>query len=165
MGYDYYGMNWDYGLSHHGVKGQKWGVRKRLKRAVSAVINRGGKLVKVAKGARQRRKEAREAKKESSNPESLISKDHAAGHSKKPIEQMTNSELQAMVTRLTLENNYRNQKNIQEAAAKGKSSVDKAIDALSKAGRAAETIDKLATSSEKIYKRFSARSSNTSGKK
>ena len=154
---DYYGVNWSYGFEHHGVKGQKWGVRRKLKRAGTAIINRGGKLVKAVrtrtKTAQQRRREAREAKKKKSNePVSLVSKDHAAGHSKKPVERMTNAELQAMVTRLTLENNYRTQKNMQEAAAKGKSNVDKALETLDKLNKGITTVNNTFASFDKLSK-------------
>ena len=170
MSQDYYGVNWSYGFEHHGIKGQKWGVRRKLKKAGTVIINRGGKLVKAVrtrtKTAKERRREAREAKKKKAiERTSLVSKDYEAGHSKKPIEQMTNAELQAMVTRLTLENNYRTQKNIQEVAAKGKSNVDKALETLDKLNKGLTSVNNTFASVEKAGATFDKWSKRSSGKK
>lgn len=122
----------------------KWGIRRKLKNKVrlvkrkltSKTINRNAKKTKSTKKA--------------STAQSLVSEDHKKGHSSKPVNQMTNAELKAMVDRLTLENSYNEQRNKQ----RGKDATDRAIETLTKLSNAANVLDNLYTKGSKYYKQY-----------
>lgn len=144
-------------LCHHGVKGMKWGVRRKLrskarvlKRRLSSglPINRNAKKIKVTKT-------------KASSSESLVSEDYKKGHSKKPINQMSNAELQAMVNRLTIENNYASQRKMQQ----GKSATEKALDYLGKTATALENANKIAQNSKKLYNLYKGEDTDDKKKK
>lgn len=122
----------------------KWGVRRKLKNKVrlvkrkltSKTINRNAKKTKSTKKV--------------STAQSLVSEDHKKGHLSKPVNQMTNAELKAMVDRLTLENSYNEQRNKQ----RGKDATDRAIETLTKLSNAANVLDNLYTKGSKYYKQY-----------
>lgn len=134
-------------LCHHGVKGMKWGVRRKLrskarvlKRRLSSgfPINRNAKKIKVTKT-------------KSSSSESLVSEDYKKGHSKKPVNQLSNDELKAIVDRLTIENNYNEQLRKQ----KGKDASIRAIESLEKINRGLTVVSNVANNVDNIYSKAS----------
>ena len=91
-------------LEHHGVLGQKWGVRRYQ--------NKDGSLTNA--GKKRQESDASEA-----HP------DYTRAHSKKSVKNMSDSELQKVNNRLNMERNYKNLTKKEVSA--GKKFVQKAI--------------------------------------
>lgn len=91
-------------LEHHGVLGQKWGVRRYQ--------NKDGSLTNA--GKKRQKSDASEA-----HP------DYTRAHSKKSVKNMSDSELQKVNNRLNMERNYKNLTKKEVSA--GKKFVQKAI--------------------------------------
>ena len=111
-------------LSHHGVKGMKWGViRKKIKDH------------HTAKQRKQNLEKARAAKAKKKVEADKRAKDLEKG--KIPVKKMTDAEIRARITRLELEKNYKNLQNEtgRAAVSKGKRFVNKFVDS---------TLDKVA---------------------
>lgn len=74
-------------LYHHGIKGQKWGVRRTAAQLGHKIASGAKKAVTSAKEARAKRKEVKKTQKTAS----------------KPLSEMSNEELKAMKERLSLQ--------------------------------------------------------------
>ena len=165
-------MEYSY-LEHHGIKGQKWGVRRKLrsaaqsaKRQVVRMINRNGEIVRATRVERAQasvdRKKAKLIKKQgrqelkamkknhSSQSQSEKSADSLRANSKQSIDSVSNEELQAIVRRLTLENSYNDQK----AKQLGKSSTQKALDMLDTVTKIGKAVDSAYMTYDKLNQRF-----------
>lgn len=123
----------------------KWGVRRRLKNKIRVAKRKFSSKVTINRNA----KKTTNSKKVQPS-QTLVSEDHKKGHSSKPVSQMTNAELKAMVDRLTLENQYNDQLNRQ----RGKDATDKAIETLTKLSNAANVLDNLYTKGSKYYQQY-----------
>lgn len=132
-------------LCHHGVKGMKWGIRRRLKNKVRIAKRKFSSKITINRNA----KKTTNSKKVQPT-QSLVSEDYKKGHSHKPVNQMTNAELKAMVERLTLENQYNEQRNRQL----GKNATGKAIENLVKLSNTVNALDKLYTKGSKYYNMY-----------
>ena len=111
--------SFDEALAHYGVKGMKWGVRKRDKApqgpADIEVKAKPGKAIKTKGGERHGASEDAIAK--------AVLKQKAKAST---IDSLSNEELQALTKRLQLEANYTKLINGEESR-KGKSFVDKLL--------------------------------------
>lgn len=126
----------------------KWGVRRKLKNKIRIAKRKFSSKVTINRNA----KKTTNSKKVQPS-QSLVSEDHKKGHSYKPINQMTNAELKAMVERLTLENQYNDQRNRQ----RGKDATGKAIENLVKLSNTVNALDKLYTTGSKYYNMYKAK--------
>lgn len=93
-------MNEDY-LCHHGVKGMKWGVRKKRPQSsgISSALSRRKEARAKAKAARKaEKKRLKEVRKENNKT------------SKVHIKDLTDAELQNKIRRLQMEKQYRDLK-------------------------------------------------------
>ena len=126
----------------------KWGIRRRLKNKIKVAKRKFSSKVTINRNA----KKTTNYKKVQTS-QSLVSEDYKKGHSYKPINQMTNAELKAMVERLTLENQYNDQRNRQ----RGKDATGKAIENLVKLSNTVNALDKLYTKGSKYYNMYKAK--------
>lgn len=78
-------------LAHHGIKGMKWGVRRKNPSAVT-VIAKDGKKIKVSGGVGQ-----------PAHEDAILAKTAKQKAKKSSTDSLSNKELQALVTRLNLE--------------------------------------------------------------
>lgn len=81
-------------LYHHGIKGQKWGVR-RTPAQLGHVVSRGAKKVKSMVRKSQAKRKAKKAAEEKEKREEA--------KKKKPVSKMTDKELQTRINRLNME--------------------------------------------------------------
>lgn len=84
-------------LTHHGIKGQKWGVRRFQTKSGS--LTSAGKKRYSAKD---------EVKKKSKKETASVHEDYAKAHAKKPVSSLSDKELQAINNRLQAEKTYEN---------------------------------------------------------
>lgn len=84
-------------LMHYGVKGMKWGVRR--KRYLSKIRTKGRKMKRDMAKKRQARKEERAASK--------TAKKVSEKPKRKPVSEMTDEELNSAIKRLELERRYK----------------------------------------------------------
>lgn len=114
-------------LQHHGVKGQKWGVRRYQ--------TKSGKLTSAGK---KRYLLGFGSKKKNEDPKAVAAKGKASNSSKKSFKDMSDDELKKAIERLKLEEDYKmryDRLNPQKVS-KGKQFVDKAvIPAIEEAGK------------------------------
>ena len=126
----------------------KWGIRRRLKNKIRVAKRKFSSKVTINRNAKKTK-----TSKKVQPSQSLVSEDHKKGHSSKPVSQMTNAELKAMVDRLTLENQYNDQRNRQ----RGKDATGKAIENLVKLSNTVNALDKLYTKGSKYYNMYKAK--------
>jgi hypothetical protein len=104
-------------LHHHGIKGQRWGVR-RFQTKSGSLTSAGKKRYGVGKGD-SKKKTSSEPKDKAKKTESVksgkdkqktvveIHEDYAKTHSNKQIQSMSDNELRSAINRLTMENQYK----------------------------------------------------------
>ena len=88
-------------LKHHGIKGQKWGVRR--------FQNKDGTLTKLGKnrlGVGEKEAEKRGSKGRDKESKKKHEKEETKAPSKKSVSEMSDSELREAVSRLELERRY-----------------------------------------------------------
>lgn len=99
-------------LYHHGIKGQRWGVR-RFQTKSGSLTSAGRKRYGVGKGDPKKKAAAETKKTENTKAadkkKSSVSvhEDYAKAHAKKPVQSMSNDELRAVNSRLAMEETYK----------------------------------------------------------
>lgn len=110
---------WSYNYSdelyHHGIKGQRWGIRRYQ--------NKDGTLTPAGK-------------------KRVAHEDYTKAHTKKSVQEMSDSELKSRLNRLQMEDNYNRLSNTRKS--KGKKYVDKLI-------KAGTTVATVTTTALTIY--------------
>lgn len=105
-------------LQHHGILGQKWGVRR--------FQNRDGSLTPAGK--------KRYADDSDTKSEKNVSEDYKKAHSKKDVSEMSDSELRTRLNRLQMEQSYA------KLSASDKKSGKHYVDSIIKVGTTVATI-------------------------
>lgn len=125
----------EWALTHHGVKGMRWGVRKarQLVGRVKSGVQTRRALAKTKRAAKKKR-----AAEDSGN----LSK----------LSDYSTAELRSVVERLELENRYMRASSERANLNKGSSKVDSALKTLNSAGNAIESINKIASGASKLAK-------------
>lgn len=112
---------WSYNYSdelyHHGIKGQRWGIRRYQ--------NKDGTLTPAGK-------------------KRVAHEDYTKAHTKKSVQEMSDSELKSRLNRLQMEDNYNRLSNTSKSKSKGKKYVDKLI-------KAGTTVATVTTTALTIY--------------
>lgn len=128
-------------LEHHGIKGQRWGVRRfqntdgsltaagKKRRSLGQVI-RDRQVAKKRKASLEKARQAKAVKKAEEEERARKLK---AGKLK--LSEMTDAEIQSKIDRINLEKSYKEALKNERSQTRGKRFVDKLTDA---------TIDKLA---------------------
>lgn len=93
--------NYELELYHHGVKGQKWGIRRYQKADGSLTLLGKRRQKKIDKTRKKNLEKAREAKASKKNTGS-----QAQTQKKKSISEMTDDELRSAIQRKELEQRY-----------------------------------------------------------
>lgn len=135
----------DWALTHHGVKGMKWGVRK-----VRQAIGRARTSIKTRRTAAKAKKVA--AKKRATEDSGKIN-----------LSDYSTSELRSVVERLELENRYMRASSERAKMTEGSSKVDSALRALGTFATVAENTNRIASSVSKLKKTI--RGDSSDGKK
>lgn len=133
-------------LEHHGVKGQRWGVRRyqnkdgtltksgikrynkevtRLKEEKKTLLNKQRTKAKLDK-LEELRKDVETRKKQQAEAGNTKTKSKTSETPKKSIKDLSNEELQKRIDRITLENNYKSLVDTKQVS-KGKKITDKII--------------------------------------
>lgn len=116
---------------HHGIKGQKWGVRR--------FQNKNGTLTSAGKARSQKEEKAHT--------------DHTNAHTAKSITQMSNQELKERNNRLQMENQYRQLISSQSSLERGVSYVTKAATTLGTMVTLYNNADKVISIGKKFVRR------------
>ena len=135
----------DWALTHHGVKGMKWGVRR-----VRQAIGRARTSIKTRRTAAKAKKVA--AKKRATEDSGKIN-----------LSDYSTSELRSVVERLELENRYMRASSERAKMTEGSSKVDSALRSLGTLATAAENTYRIVSSVSKLKKTILGDSSD--GKK
>lgn len=143
-------------LMHHGIKNQKWGVRRGPPYPLESGIRT--KIKKVTKAAKDRVKEnqakraAKTAAKKQAVSEAKERKKNSEAEKKETIQdkinKMSDEELKARTNRLKLENDYRNE--LSKSVVKGKNFIEKSSDVLTTLKTGADALDGFAKSGKKL---------------
>lgn len=136
----------DWALTHHGVKGMKWGVRK-VRQAIGRTVGRARASIKTRRTTAKAKNVA--AKKRNSENSGTIN-----------VSDYSTSELRSVVERLELENRYMRASSERVKMERGSRKVDSALKTIGTAATAAENVTKIITNVDKIRKNFSKKSSN-----
>lgn len=157
-------------MMHYGVKGMKWGVRRK------SSDSSGGSEPSARKVRRQERKEAKKAQRKQNIQETLrrpVTADAAsaakgrARTKKHGTDALSNKDLQALVNRMNLEQQYANLKDNEKASSARSAGRRYVADILKDAGRdlATEAVKYAATEAAKsaFNQAQNARSNRSSG--
>lgn len=137
----------EWALTHHGVKGMRWGVRK-VRRAVGRVRT----SIKTRMTAAKTKKAA--VKKRATEDSGRIN-----------LSDYSTSELRSVVERLELENRYMRASSERAKMKKGSSKVDSALKTLGTLATVAENTKKLASAVSGLKSAVEGVSSNNNKKK
>ena len=136
----------DWALTHHGVKGMRWGVRK-VRQSIGRAAGRVRSSIKTRRTAAKTKKAA--AKKRATED---------SGAAK--LSEYSTAELRSVVERLELENRYMRATNERANMQKGSSKVDSALKSLNTLGNTIESVNKIASGASKLAKTIRGQSSD-----
>lgn len=134
-------------IYHHGIKGQKWGIRRtpaQLGHAVSSGVKKAASSIKTASANRKKKKQDEEQKKKDEDLQTRkdrIIKSRSAKQLYENADLFTTQELQTAYNRLNLERNIANLAASEKSA--GRRFVDGAINSTRKVGDLIQATNKV----------------------
>lgn len=136
----------DWALTHHGVKGMRWGVRK-VRQAIGRAVGRARTSIKTRRTAAKTKK--------------AVAKKRATENSGKiNLSDYSTSELRSVVERLELENRYMRASSERAKIEKGSTKVDSALKTLGTLATVAENSNKIISGVGKLKKAINGDSSD-----
>lgn len=141
----------EYELYHHGIKGQRWGIR-RFQRKDGSWTPIGRKRYKQQESDREKAKQAKLEESIAAKKEKVL-KSRSAAELYKNADLFSTAELQNAYNRLQLERNIANL--APKEVSKGKEFVDKSINVGRKINDVADVSTKLYNNVAKVYNTFS----------